>query len=385
MIRMQVTSADPNKDQAPQEILTFTSYVFDRNILTPASAFRFTAPGVEKERRLAIRSGDTVRLFVDNDNGKTAMVGVGIIDETDTHVTGRTVEYVITGRDTVGQLIDNDTVDANNNIIFFQQISIDAFVDQLLKGTRLVQSHLSKQINKKVTFAAATNSGETKLNALQRMLDWCNGLVWANNNGELIVDKPDFTQPVKGTFTVSEAYSNVIECRVRRNVNQAIRQIVTTLQGTDASPGLVKAETLKNMDKSLKPYKGTTVGRSVSRTFSYAGGADVINQGQGVGNGSYAPHTLSREYSAREVARENMRILDIEIVVEGHFNANGLLYDIDQVYQVDIEDEDVSEPMFVYNVSYELTMDHGMITRMRLCRLWTICAYADQLPRVVAT
>lgn len=72
-------------------------------------------------------------------------------------------------------------------------------------------------------------------------------------------------------------------------------------------------------------------------------------------------------------------------MVEGHFNEFGYLYNVDQIYNVDILDEDIKEPMYVYHVSYELTLEHGMMTRMRLCRLWTICAYADQLPRVVAT
>ena len=377
MITMEVISALTGKTH---RIDTFNSYSFDRTILTPASAFRFTAPGVDKQKRMAIRSGDQVRLSITNHLNHTAIVGVGFIDETDTHITARSVDYVLTGRDTVGQLVDNDTVDSANKIVVFEKLSVTALVNKLLEGTRATQSvNSSLQIDQNRTYAVNTNAGETKINCIQRVLEWCNGLLWADNDGTIIVDKPDFTQKSSGSFKVQIGKSNVLECRVKRNINQAIRQIVTALNTTEFNSATLKAETLQNMDSSLRPYRGTNVGRSISRTFDYSSGTDIINQGQGVGQGSFAPHTLGREYSAREIARENMRILDVEIVVEGHFNATGYLYNVDQIYRVDIDDEDVHEDMYVYHVSYELTMDHGMMTRMRLCRKYTICAYSAEL------
>lgn len=386
MITIECTSANP-KDKRIIAVKNFNSYNFDRNILTPASAFRFTAPGVEKADRMAIRSGDQIRLLITNRLEHTAVVAVGFIDETDTHVTPGSVEYVITGRDTIGQLVDNDAVDANNKIVLFDRIGINGLVTAALANTRMPQTYLSKQIDKNVSFAVASNLGETKINMLQRYLEFVNGLIWANNNGEAIVDKPNFSQtPLTGTELVLKysdpSGNNILEARVRRNVNQAIRQIVMQLDGTEAASNTY--ETLNNMEKALKPYRGTKVGRSVSRLFSYARGAEIINQQQGVGHGDLGRHTLSREYAARELARENMRVLDIEIVVEGHFNSAGYIYNIDQVYQVTIEDEDVSEPMYVYAVSYEMTLAHGMLTRLRLCRKFTICAYTEKLDSVVS-
>lgn len=302
MIRMVCISALSGREQ---EIGIFSSYAFDRSILTPASAFRFTAPGVDKTKRMAIRSGDTVRLYVDNDLGHTAQVGVGFIDDTNLHITARSLDYIITGRDTIGQLVDNDMLDAQNNIIFFEQATIDTLVAQVLKGTRCIQSHRKSQIDKNVKFAVTTEPNETKLNCLTRILEWCNGLVWADNDGTVIVDKPNFSGKLRGNFILREdsKESNVLEASVKRNVNQAIRQIVTVLATTEASNNTVKQETLQNMDKDLKRYRGTGVGRSISRTFNYASGTDTINQGQGVGQGSYAPHTIGNEYSAREIAR----------------------------------------------------------------------------------
>ena len=385
MIEIECTSANPNNKRVIK-VENFNSYNFDRNILTPSSAFRFTAPGVNKSDRMAIRSGDQIRLLITNRLGHKAVVGVGFIDETDTHITPQSVEYVLTGRDTIGQLVDNDTVDANNKIILFERANIDVLVTSLLANTRMIQTYRSKQIDKGVSFAVSTNLGETKINTLQRYLEFVNGLIWASNTGEAIVDKPNFSQNPAGVFTLKysdPSSNNVLECRVRRNINQAVRQIVMQLDGTEAASNTY--ETLNNMDKSLRPYRKSNVGRSISRLFSYAHGAEIINQQQGVGHGDLGRHTLSREYAAREIARENIKILDIEIVVDGHFNAAGYIYNIDQIYQVTIEDEDVSEPMYVYSVSYEMTLGHGMLTRMRLCRKFTICAYTQMLDSVVSS
>jgi prophage tail gpP-like protein len=336
---------------------------------------------------MAIRSGDVVRLYVENDNNKTAIVGVGFIDETDTHITPGSLDYSITGRDVVSQLVDNDAVDVDAQMVFFERANLNNLVSTLLKGTRMMGSHLTKQLATNAPLAVQTNPGETKIAVLQRYLTWLNGLVWANNDGQLIVDKPNFAQTPKGSLTLKysdPSGNNLIEGRVKRNVNQAIRRIVTVLAGTEGAASLVKQFTLNNMDQALKPYRGLNVGRSVMRTFDYASGSDTLNQGIGLAKGSYEPQTVGRAYSAREVAKENMQILDVEAVVQSHFNEFGQLYDVDQVYAVEIEDEKVAEPMYVYSVSYELTMDHGMITRMRLCRLYTICAYTDMFDRVVS-
>ena len=69
-----------------------------------------------------------------------------------------------------------------------------------------------------------------------------------------------------------------------------------------------------------------------------------------------------------------MSVLDIECVVRGHLNADGLPYAIDQVYTVTYEKDDVDDNMYVYAVQYNMTRDHGMLTTLRLCKLGTIVA-----------
>jgi prophage tail gpP-like protein len=363
---------------------TFTSYSFDRNIMTPASAFRFTAPGVDKASRNAIRSGDLVNLWAISPDGSKNPIATGIIDETDTHGSAKSIEYVLTGRDVLGQLVDNSAVDAQNKIVNTSNFTLDAILRLLIKNTRIPSGFKSQQIpNGQLLFQ--TNPGETKINALQRYLEITNCLVWSQPNGQLILGKPNFTQKPSGKLFSSSQFANgnnMIDWRVRRNLNQAIRTIVSQLQ----TLGQVDAGsyTKNNNDPDMLKVVGAGVGRSVYSRFSYGGGNESVNTVTQVGNQSGNPRKIGDEYALRELARDNMKVLDVEAVVVGHVNADGLPYNIDQIYSVFIEDEDVKEDMFVYGVSYELTESLGTMTRLRLCRLGSIVAYTDAIGRTVA-
>ena len=356
-------------------IATFNSYNFMRSILTPASAFRFTAPGIDKATRQKIRSGDVISLYAYDSEDQPIPLASGFIDETDTHVIPGNIEYVLTGRDTLGALVDNDSVDAQNRIINTTQVTLPFIVKKLLENTRVSSDIIEQQVPNG-TFLFQTNPGETKITAIQRYLEFTNTLLWTSPDGRLILGKPDFTQESSGKLILrsDSRENNCLEARVRRNTNQAIRQIVTQLQGleqVDADPF-----TIQNDDEDLKKLPG--VGRSLYRTFSYGSGNDTVNTLSGAAVGG-SPYALGKQFSLREIARDNVRILDVEIVVRGHLNSSGGIYNIDQVYDVDIEDDDVNEPLYVYSCTYELTLQHGMLTRLRLCRLNTICASSAAL------
>jgi hypothetical protein len=166
--------------------------------------------------------------------------------------------------------------------------------------------------------------------------------------------------------------NNVIDARVRRNVNGAIRKIVTQLQTMDKVPP--SSFTLNNMDPDVRALSSAKVGRSVYELFSYGSGAEAYNQIFQIGNSDGAPKTIGEALSMRKLARENMSVLDVELIVEGHFNALDIPYDVDQIYSVRIDDENLNEDLYVYSVGYDLTGDHGMMTHLRLCRRNTICA-----------
>lgn len=377
-ILLSFKSAAPNSESAT--LNSFTSYNFERNILVPASAFRFTAPGVDKAQRKAIRSGDMVELWAVDSLGSKQQIATGFVDETDTHIVPEAIEYVLTGRDTLGQLVDNASVDAQNRIINVKEASLGTILGELLKNTRLPLSFVPQQMPNGV-FLFQTNPGETKISALQRYLEFTNCLVWTLPSGQVKIGKPNFTQKRQGILILESAgqSNNILDARVRRNVNQAIRQIVSQLQTQDQVDA--GSFTKNNNDPDMRRISPALGGRSVYRHFSYGQGQDSVNTIVGVGNQSGNPRKIGDELSLREIARDNMKILDVEAVVKGHLNENGNVYNIDQVYGVRIDDDDVGEDLYVYSCSYELTKEHGRLTRMRLCRLGTICAYADALAR----
>lgn len=363
---------------------TFTSYSFERTVMTPASAFRFTAPGISKETRMGIRSGDMVSLWAVDFYGNKLPLATGFIDETDTHIISNGKEYVITGRDTLGQLVDNDAIDSKNAKQHIEKATLETITKQLIKNTKIPQDLIKQDNLPNGTFLWQTNTQETKMNVLARYLHLADCLAWSAPDGRMIIGKPNFHQEKSGHLICSSSQNylnNIIEARVRRSPHTAIRQIVTQLQSLEeVAPA---PYTMQNEDDDVKAIAPALCGRSIYRHFSYGQREDAINQLKGLGSqdGNYSQ--IGRVYTLREIARDNMKVLDVEVVVKGHINENNGLYNIDQIYNVQIEDEDVNEDMYVYSCIYELSMGAGLITRMRLCRLGTICAQADMLKRKV--
>lgn len=370
---------------------TFDSYSFQRSVLTPAAPFRFTAPGVDAKTRMAIRSGDTVELLALNKKGDTKQIAVGYVDETDTHVSATRVEYVITGRDTLGQLVDNASVDIKNKVTYFKATTLDDLLVQIIKNTRIPQK-IIKQSVPSGSLLFVSSPTETKMNSLQRYLEITNCLVWTKPNGQVVIGKPNFAQLNQGILTCGQpslflvgtnpnlGVSNVVDVRVRRNINTAIRTIIVQLQTAATVDGLFHEKT--NSIKDIRDFSGSNVGRSIFEIFTYSKGNDATNQLTQVGTPGVnsSSGTIGEAKALREIARSNVQVLDVEITVQGHFNENGEVYDVDQMYIVNVPDEDIEDPMYVYEVTHELTLDHGMITKLRLCRPGTIVADAPQIP-----
>jgi prophage tail gpP-like protein len=288
---------------------------------------------------------------------------------------------LVTGRDPIGQLVDNAVVDANNRIINTSNATITGIYELLRQNTRIAPGYTPQQCPTG-NFLFQTNPGETKINALQRYLQMANCLIWTDELGLVVLGKPDFSQDVSGKLILNAtdpSNNNVLEGRCRRNTNNAIRLIVTqlsTLGQVDAG-----SYTLYNNDKDVSAVASAGVGRSVYNTFSYGDGNDVVNQITAVGNSNASPNKLGNAYSQREIARENVKVIEVEMVVQGHLNENDEPYNIDQIYSVTMEDDDLNEDMYVYACDYELTVEHGMMTRLRLCRLGTLVASGDVIPR----
>lgn len=364
-------------------LATFNSYSFERNILSPSAPFRFTAPGISKEIRKSIRSGDTVQLLVTDRNGKKVPIATGFIDETDTHGSSTSIEYVLTGRDTMGQLVDNTAVDKSNKLQNIKTITMKNLAKQLLLNTRIPQGLILKSVDTS-PLLFRTNPGETKMATLQRYMEYTNCVAWTAPNGQIILGKPSFNQTPSGTLIAqyanveTKAATNVLDFRVRRNVNSAIRQIILQLQSLTGIPDQGNY-TYPNEDADVKAVAESLAGRSVYEVFTYGKAEVSVNKVIHVANSSGSPTTLGQAYALRRIARENVNVLDVELTVKGHLNSEGGFYDVDQVYNVSIPDEDLSQPLYVYAVTYSLTIEHGMMTKLRLCKLGTIVANSAQV------
>lgn len=381
-IEMDIKSAQFGKNNSFQPLKTFTSYSFERNIMVPASSFRFTAPGVDPKVRQSIRSGDMVELFVVKNNGNRILIATGFIDETDTHITPSSVEYVLTGRDTLGQLVDNAAVDSDNKVIIIEKVSLSTILNFLIQNTQIPKTIIPQQVpDGPLLFQ--TQPGESKLAAFQRYLEFSNCLIWSSPTGQVKLGRPNFTQSPSGSLVLSRTntgINNLLEARVRRNVHTAIRQIVVQLQDLDnVDAGSYTKFNFSNDVFLISPMLG---GRSVYQTFSYGRGNDAINLITQIGNSDGSPFKIGEALALREIAKDNMKILEVEAVTKGHLNNKGNVYDVDQVYNVQLPDDNVLENMYVYSVGFELTLQHGMTTRLKLVRLGTI-VLSDILPRIL--
>ena len=370
---LALTFKKPGENIGPDSIPIdqFSSYSFDTNILTPASAFRFTIPDLDKSTRMRIRSGDAIFINAVGEKGKLIQIATGFIDETDYHGSATASEYVITGRDILGQLVDNDSINITNTEV----LRIEQLVEQLLFDTRLLNVGVIPVNTPNHTVQVNVNPGETKINTIQRYLEICNCLIWTQNDGQIIVGKPNMTQKPMGRLRASYSSpqdNNLLDFRAKRNINQAMRKIATKLQTKDQ----VKAGDylIWNKAKDIYNLRGSKVGASKFKHFDYGSGNDAVNTVNIIGNMSGDDKQIGAQLSYREIARDNMKILEVECLVEGHLNENGIPYGVDQMYDVFIEDEDISEELYVYACSYDLTLEHGMMTRLRLCKKGTICA-----------
>jgi prophage tail gpP-like protein len=372
---------------AQTSLQTFSSYHFQRNITTPASSFRFTAPGISVEQRMRVRSGDRAELYVTSGHPpmiiKKIQVATGFVDETDTHTSGTSVEYVVSGRDTSSQLVDNDAVDANNNIVFIKSINLVGIAQLFLQNTRLASSTIVNFNVPNGNLLLQTNVGESKANALQRYLEYCNCLMWSLPTGQIAIGKPNMTQQPSGNLicamnsSSNPAANNVLDMRCRRNTNQAIRQIAVQLQPlSPTNPTLI---TQRNQDRDVIALSQARVGRSVYRVYTLGNGMDAVNTLSKVGNSITGGNSIGNQYAKRQIAEENMKVIDVQAVVAGHLNEYGVPYNTDQVYNVIYDDEQLYEPMYVYDVTYELTEEQGMTTTLKLCRLGTIVADTGQV------
>lgn len=348
----------------------FLNYDFTSSILIPVDSFSFdfVAPDDPRPFNQIVKEGDLVRIYA---NG--VALSTGIIDQTDVEMDadhGETVK--IQGRNLLSQFEDQNAVDDKNAPIYAKEATIDQVFALLKNGTRLPA--LVKRNATSKAWLFATEPGESKMQALLRYLEPLNLLAWTDELGNLVVGKPNMSQKISGTIFCSKEQraSNVTSIKCVRSSATIPNFIVPIWQGQEEVVKRIASEQgFKNAAKG--PARLLKNGHRVTKTI-------VVSSPQGssaqdladVNQLKIAAGNLLQAYGKKELARDNVKELQVEAVVPGHYNDKGEKFHTDHTYRVIFDRGDVDEVMYLYQVRYQGGEGTGQKSVLSFTKLGTI-------------
>lgn len=359
---------------APSIVLDrFLNYTFSSSIMIPVDTFSFTFASPDAPPLTDfINDGDIVTLTAND-----VPICTGVIDTTETETDAEFGEKsTISGRDTLGQLEDQDAVSLTSTPIYANSISIPNGVKRICQDTKITQFEFRNVPNPSPPPLLASEPGESKLSVLQRFLEPYNILPWTGPNGELIVGKPNMAQPKSGNIILSRSArtSNVLSARVRRSATQIANIVAAIWSGQEAVVSRVgPQQVLYNSAPGPTRLRkaGYLVPKSVVTSNVNATDPQGLSQINAVQAGG---SQVIQAYAKREIARQNFNEIQFECVVPGHFNERGQPYQIDTVYNINYDRGNLSEDMYLYAVQYQLSLESGQSTVLSFCRFGSIVA-----------
>lgn len=379
---------------ASTNIEFFLGYEFNSNVLVPVDQFNFSfaAPSSFTEDGDLIpvtevfREGDIVYISIDDEK-----LACGRIDSVDIEVTADRGEIVtIHGRDFIGMLEDQDAISVSFNSqgvinsakpIYAENVrDINVVLKQILEGTRIPGTVVKNSLNVPPEgFLFATEPTETKLAALQRFLEPFNVIFWANEEGQLVIGKPDMQGGATNEGDLycikSRRESNVLDIKATYSSSQIANVIIPIYSGNEkALQAFTQNAVLNNAPGPDRLRRLGSVMQKVV-TVSNPNGADAqsLSQVNDVALNGRDNSTLSK-YANREMARQNQKEIIVQVTVPGHINENGNAYRANTKYFIRFEQADIDETMYCFEANYMLDDQRGAMTRLSFCRLKTICA-----------
>ena len=368
-VKLRHKPLDPNESSNVLE--NFISYSFDSSVVVPVDIFNFTFAAPDDPRPLprVIKEGDIVQL-----DANDKIVCTGIIDQTEVHVSAQQGEQAtIVGRDLMGQFEDQSAVNNKAAPIFGKKLTVAQTFANLQKNTRIPGLIMSDAPVGSYLFG--TEPGESKLAALQRYLEPLNCLAWTNNDGKIIIGRPDMSSktPSLGKLICSkkDRFSNVIDMRAIRASTSIPNIVCCVWTSQEQVQNLLPKNQILN-NRASGPSRLAKFGHYVPRMVVVSnpssggpqGYRDVNDLVVAGGAGS-----LLQAYGKREIARFNVKEIMVECVVAGHYNDNGEPFRPNQMYDIFFDRGDVNEKMYLFHVVYNLTPDQGQTTTLRFCRL----------------
>lgn len=364
-------------DSAGGAVLT---YNFSSSITIPVDTFSFTlvAPNSDTSMNEKIKEGDLVTIYA---NG--VALSTGIIDTIDIETDGQFGERVmVSGRDLMGQLEDQDAVGLDSKLIKAAQSTMQGCVNLIIPNTRIQGVNLKNvpsALSSNSTVKFATEPGESKLAVLQRLIEPYNLLAWMSPNGEINIGKPAMNSDPEGIIQCSkkDRKSNVLSIKAIRSAATIPNAFVAIWAGQESVQDRVKKEqVLFNYAKGpmrLRHY-GHILTKSVVTSHPDAQGdartlaeVNLLKSVNGVNN-------LLSSLARRSMASHNHKELIVQAIVPGHYNEEGNPYLVDTVYTVFYDRGGVSEKMYLFQTDYSFDEAGGQKTSLYFCRLGTLVA-----------
>lgn len=356
----------------------FISYRFSSSILVPVDTFECKVFYEKTSGSRKPREGD---IFVLRANG--IAIASGIVDQLDMSTDPRSgTTLSITGRDLLGQWEDQDAVNLDSKIVWGKDYTVDQIVAALAVNTRIDASKLIKRDCPRKPYLAATQPGETKLSAMQRFCEALDIYFWMDGTGRMIVGRPAMYQTPSGRYFCSSISrrSNCLAMSSTRASTQ-IPNIIIPIWNSQ--------ETVQSENLPQKPINNDNPGPKRLRSFGHRlpkavvvstpqGAAPqdlsdvnallVAKQNIGQGTTSQAgASTILQAYALREMARANLKELKVQVNILGHFNDRAEPVQVDSVYRVQYDDDDIDQDLYLYEVEYTLDEKTGPMSRLFFC------------------
>ena len=370
-VSLQVKPLDPSR--ASVELKQFTEYSFQSSVLVPVAAFSFSFvnPLLSGSLLDYVRDGD---IAVVKANGEP--IGTGIIDSVSVETEASQGETVhVMGRNLMGQLEDQSTVNDQDDPIWGNSLTVDQVVNALVISTRI--NYYRLQAVPDGSFLFATEPGESKLSALMRYLEPLNLLAWMDPDGTLVVGKPDMGADVSGSLIMDRGArrSNVLGMKGVFSATQIPNVIIPIWSGQETVQSRVSPDQ-RVLNSAPGPSRLYGFDHRVPKAVvvSTPQGADAQSLSS-ANQITVAGSNILQAYAKREIARANVHEVHVQANVQGHYNDDLSPFGFDTTYQVVYPRCGLlSEKMYAHTVDYSLSREQGQRTSISLCRLGCIVA-----------
>lgn len=355
---------------APFIIKTFLNYSFSSSIMVPVDSFsfEFSAPDDKRPLNEILKSGDIVQV-----RANRKAIATGFIDMVDMTINEEGETIMISGRDLIAQLEDNDAIDAKNAPIFANKYTVNQVFALLIKNTR-IRSTLVLQDAPTKAYLFATEPQETKLTALLRYLSPLNVLPWSLPDGSVKIGRPNMAQAPKGRLYINKAQrkSNVLSIRSTRNTTRVPNVIVPIWTGQELVNNRVGQQQALNNARP-EPARLRRLGHRVIKTVVVSTPqGDSAQELSDINNLEVGGQNLLQAHAKRELARENVNEHIVQVEAAGHYNSLGEPYVTDTTYRIQCDRAGIDEVMYLFSVDYGLSEEGSQRSILKFCPLGTI-------------